>query len=562
MPGYVSALFISLRDGLALEREREGRLLGRLLAALWYVIVGGAMILLALDCWLFWPNYITGLPGDNVPGTPFALIDILVFPMLFSSGFTALRPVYRTARESARILVTAIRSAAAARDAVVAPEVGGVEGDGQADAAVPGDFEGAATIAPLAHPLGSTGAADALYLIGALAGLAWCGGALYFTTTLLSDPYPTFAPQLVSLAELPAIVALGGLVLGAWSLVAWREARRARRGMIAEVDGDGVTVRVAARRGRLRHLRWSDARSFARVRYVDNHAQPHIAYIMMTDVGDMLWDEPPASRYLSPVEIARAQALRDAARRLARLVEQRTGLPLLDLSAIAQVGRIDPLSAGQPQQNLFGQAIEIARGLGDRTLARKLWLGTHPGAGEPPEKEVSRIARPGIFLRTTTPQRDEIVRYALALLPYFPTPEQTTPDPLERQRNELRAYRMQRERGILLTALLAIGLISAVCYGVSHWYMPSQLNPLPVRIRAQTPLYIAPFTAHQNDWPTRSPAGSDTRSARFTARGYELATTDPEQASAAWTQFTTVGDGAVRVTLRLHPGDYDSAGML
>jgi hypothetical protein len=250
--------------------------------------------------------------------------------------------------------------------------------------------------------------------------------------------------------------------------------------------------------------------------------------------------------------------MRDAAQRLMRLVTQRTGLPLRDLSAIVHAVRIGVEGMAQPSATLFEHALSIARGQGDVALATRLWLGTHPGASEAPKDEVSR-ARTGIYLSTTPAQREDIVHYALALLPYYPTQEQLQPGARERQREQLK-QRWQKWDGrvqfsLALLALLGIG----ISYGLSHWYTPPQLRALPAQVRAQAPSYRTLFNAASySDWPMRTPTSGDTRSASFTSSGYELSTRNPNQAEGVWSASVPTGDHAYELTLTLTNAGSDS----
>ena len=68
--------------------------------------------------------------------------------------------------------------------------------------------------------------------------------------------------------------------------------------------------------------------------------------------------------------------------------------------------------------------------------------------------------------------------------------------------------------GIIISVAVALALLAA----------------LPARVLAETPLYFAAFTTPTPGWATRAATKDDSRSARFTSQGYELALDQSQQA--------------------------------
>lgn len=546
-----TTFFSQLHDDLALRRQRDQALRRKLFTGYRNVVWLILLIVSLIFLWNAWPSIITGVPDDYGLGplTLFALVVVSSAPRgvgsVFLATFRGLAPAVASSTFSA------LRGAILSHDEVVAPPMDVGAGAAVAgEAAIQDNLLRIETQAPLAHPLAWFGLPDFIYLLGMLVGCALIWLAVSFGNGSNPNTGP-YWEQLDLLVTTQVIIGSIGLLIvtGTGNIWLWR--RRERRGLVVQVDALGVTAHTPGRRSVSRRLEWADVRGFALTRFRDDVSQIHTTYLICTADRDLLWDMPPVVRYGKPAAIARRQAEHNAARRLAQIVEQHTGLQALDMSDIMQVIQsTTSYSSASGGTSFFDLALSIARAAGDEEAARAIWEGIHPGEGEAPASEVSTTKSAGLYMTFTPTQRTDIVRYARALLPYYPKPAQPSaigPEQRPAGHVHTKTWQDRLVASVCIFYFLAFGL----SYVSTNWYAPAMLRALPAQTVAQHAVYDTSFSGPQTGWPTRVASPTDSRSVRFTPSGYELSATDPNQANAVWSSLSVPGDGAVEMTIRL-----------
>lgn len=432
------SLIRAFRDGVALSRER----------ALWRVLTVFTVIKLAYFVAAFafvWvalahaaPGFFAGMDSTAIH---LAVSDTLL-PIVwlqiadFTAGVTLVAPYgnHGAARIYARTLMNLVEHQAGAGDAslmhpvIILPTAGS---DARAES------EAQQTIGPLAHPMRALGMRNGAYIAALLGAIAFaCVGAGMAALSLQTPPYQ---PQPVALAtwiqelSVPVTIMLVGAGAALWALLMWRFARMERQALTATVDADGVTFRLAGRAGYERRLRWSDARGFARMMIADELGRGHEVFVLSSAEEDILWEAMYASASASAQEAQGEEAWRVAAHQLVEQVAQRTGLTLLDLTpTISLTMATSTISTPQVVWGLFGRARAIARKQGDAAFARTLTARLTETLS-PIAVPIAQLAMRIPNLQSLTPaQRDDTLRLARDLLPYYPTPTQLTPNPLKR----------------------------------------------------------------------------------------------------------------------------------
>ncbi|HEX8982224.1 MAG TPA: hypothetical protein VF792_05605 [Ktedonobacterales bacterium] len=546
-----TTFFGQLHDELTLRRQRGQKIRHRLFTGYRYIVWLILLIVSLISLWNTWPTIITGLPDHygQWPLTTFLFVVAYSMPRGMGSIYLTM---FRVLTPSvANSTLSALRGAILARDAEVAPLVDVAISDAfVGDAAREDNPQRIETLAPLAHPLGAFGLPGFVYLLGVLVGCTIIWFAAYFGKGGNPNTGP-YWEQLGTLVTAPVIIGSIGLLIVTGTGSAWLWRRRERRGLVVQVDALGVIAQTRGRQPTSQRLEWADVRGFALMRFRDDISQIHTTYLICTADRDLLWDMPPVVRYGKPAAIARRQAECDAARRLAQIVEQRTGLQALDMSDIMHVIQMtasDGSASGGT--SFFDVALSIARAAGDEEAARAIWQGIHPGEGDAPASEVSKTKSAGLYMSFTPEQRADIVRYARALLPHYPKPEEPIA-PVTEQRRAERGHIMKWQERVVFS----LGIFYLVAFGLNYastnWYAPAMLRALPTQTVAQTPLYDTAFNGPQAGWPTRAASSADTRSVRFTSSGYELSATDPNQTNAVRLPLSTPSDSAVEMTIRL-----------
>lgn len=456
----ITSLLRSFRDGISLERQRVWwRMLWTFTAIkLTFFVVGLTFIWVALAH--IAPDLFRGESAESMQSLVTSCVTALLMLQLadFNAGIAALGPYATQAvpRSYARLLV----NVATARDMSLAHAIS-IEPGGDA-ASEP------QTIGPLAHPMRALALSDGVYVFGVLAGVVvMCLGIAMTVATFFPPPPPMYHPATVvwiAWLSFPVILMLIGATGVRWALVARRFARMERQAFMAVVDADGVTFRLAGRAGYERRMRWNDASAFARIMHPDVMGRMHEVFVLSGAETDMLWEVMYTAPGAPAEEIQREEPMRVAAHRLAEQVALRTGLPLLDVSKTVYTGL--GAIAGGPQQvawSLFHLARKIAREQGDSAFAIEIDLRI--GAGNVLlAKALARLGRRLPLPRSLTPaQRDETLHLARALLPYYPTPAQVTP-------NRRRRMLTQVYWNIELTLHMFIIIVLFVSPFVTHFF--------------------------------------------------------------------------------------------
>lgn len=409
-------------DDIALRRARALR---RLLLSFTALKLGAFLAVVAL----VWLALTQLAPGALDPGGASLRGDLLTsgFDALFilqiadfAAGTSAIGPMSHS--QASRAFARMLTNAVAARDARLTRGL-----------PAPQPHEAAATASgaddhhlygPLAHPMRALALNNAVYLVGALGGALVAGlgviialSAVRAATT--SSPPATLAHWLIALFFPLCLVALGAGGCAA-ALVTRRFARLEHQLITARLDASGVTFTRAGDRARPRRLAWRDARGFARLAFTDELGRLHEVFALSDADQDYLWEALYPGHQPGPHPEDDAQ--RAAAQQLADAIIERAGLPLLDLTpTLNAVLAASRGASSYPLAGLLARARKIARQRGDGELVRAIeqregrsgWL-------------LARFAgRLGGGLGRLSPrQRDDTLRLARDLLPYYPTPAQ------------------------------------------------------------------------------------------------------------------------------------------
>ena len=432
MSGMIS-LLRSFRDGIALTRER----------ALWRMLTLFTVIKLAFFVAAFvfvWaalthaaPGLFAGMDSSSIHlAVSNTLLPVVWLQIIdFTAGVTLAGPYgnHGAARIYARTLMNLVEHQSGADEPGLIQAVRIEPSAGAAPESL--------TFEPLAHPmraLGLSGGAYIAALLGAV--VVACLGAGMMTLSLYAPPYQTqpVAPAtMIQGLGVPGAFMVVGVGGALWALITWRFARRERQALTAMVDEEGVTFRMAGGASYERRLRWRDARGFARLMIADELGRGHEVFVLSGPEEDFLWEAMYASASASAPGALGEEAWRVAAHQLVEQVARRTGLTLLDLTpTISLTMATSTTSTPQVVWGFFGRARVIARKQGDVALARALTARLTQTLS-PVVVPVARLAMQFPNLQSLTPaQRDDTLRLAHSLLPYYPTSAQLTPNPLRR----------------------------------------------------------------------------------------------------------------------------------
>ena len=432
MSGMLS-LLRSFRDGVALTRERA---LWRMLTVftvikLAYFVAAFAFVWVALTHAA--PGLFAGMDSSSMHmAVSDALLPIVWLQIIdFTAGVTLAGPYgnHGAARIYARTLMNLVEHQSGA------DEPGLIQAVRIEPSA--GTVSETQTFGPLAHPMRALGMRSGAYIAAMLgAAVVVCLGAGMTALSLYTPPQQTLpvAPALwIQWLSVPGAFMLVGVGGALWALMTWRFARMERQALTATVDADGVTFRMAGRASYERRLRWRDARGFARLMIADDLGRGHEVFVLSGAEEDFLWEAMYASASASVQEAQGEEAWRVAAHQLAEQVAQRTGLTLLDLTPMISL-TMATSTASTPQVvwGLFGRARVIARKQGDVTFARALTARLTQTLSSVVVPVVRLAMRFPNLQSLTAAQRDDTLRLARDLLPYYPTPAQLTPNPLRR----------------------------------------------------------------------------------------------------------------------------------
>ncbi len=214
----------------------------------------------------------------------------------------------------------------------------------------------------------------------------------------------------------------------AWALVVRRLARLERQQFSAQVDDEGVTFLLPRGAGGAQRLRWSEARAFARMMTWDDRGGLHEVFVLSDGQRDFTWEARYDTTAPDAAQLASEEPARVAAHRLAEVVTQRSALPLFDVTQTiaATLANTGPGGAAASWA-VMARARNIAKAQGDTALAHELTSKVTLGAGPIMAFFTRMGTRLGNVKRLSQTQRDETLRIARALLPYYPTPAEATP---------------------------------------------------------------------------------------------------------------------------------------
>lgn len=337
----------------------------------------------------------------------------------FAAGTSAIGPMSygQASRAFARMLTNAV----AARDARLTR---GLPAPTTREAASANAIEDESrAFGPLAHPMRSLALNNAVYLVAALGGavVAALGviialSAVRFSAS--SSPPAMLTHWLVTLFFPLCLVALGagGCVA---ALVTRRFARLERQPLTARLDASGVTFTRAGDGARPR-LSWRDARGFARLAFTDELGRLHEVFALSGPDQDYLWEALYAGHQPGPHPEDDAE--RVAAQRLTEAIIERAGLPLLDLTpTLNAVLAASRGASSYPLAGLLARARKLARQRGDGELVRAI-AQREGRSGWLLGRFAGRLG--GGLGRLSPRQREDTLRLARDLLPYYPTSAQ------------------------------------------------------------------------------------------------------------------------------------------
>ncbi len=552
----IAALILGFRDGFERDQSRALRLLFAGMAVVWVALLGA---LIAFSVPVFqreWPDIFIGqfslLTTDVLRTISFDLMPVMLVALFFALGLWPYSSVWLTSR-SVRAFARALLGAVDARDLAITPEISSGAASAQELQ------EDTDTRIALAHPMGELSAS--WWPIAQFIGVLYLVTGIFLVAPEIGQPQNRgiYSGFLVWSFAIPY------WSLGVYAFIAGVILRRfnhiAQAGYIATVDSAGLTLRRERGQPHARRIQWGEARGFARIDYTDQSEQLCHVYILSADNERFIWYEPGDRPDVS-----------EDARRLVALIERHTHLPLLDLSraintAYGATYGGQTLTTHGYAWSVAERALSVARASGDEALAHALLERLRPAGplswtprGLPRLVIYWGLRKRGIL------ERQNLLDLARALLPYYPYP--ATPDapipqaPLNPSRRFLAAARLT------LLQVAALGLVIACFYPIGTnlatailkpLYSQSLLAALPARVHAETPLYFASFTSPTPGWAIRAATKDDSRSARFTPQGYELALDQSVQSlqdnnNIEWNPSLQMpADGAIEVTVSVTP---------
>lgn len=414
-------LFRSFRDGAARERQR---VLWRILmtfSAIKLTVIAAMLTLigLALTHSVFW---FAATPRTTLSMLVSSCSYVILFLQMsvFTASMYSIGPYPLV--QAPRAYAIALMNAVASRDTAVGQITPIVPTATGADAgATPGEIN------PLAHPMRTLGQNNSVYTLGIVAAfLPMAMGVGMLVISFLPSPYYRGAPTpadwfyWLSLPMLLILIAFGGLV---WALALRRLARLERQQFSAQVDDEGVTFSLPRGAGGAQRLRWSEARAFARMMTWDDRGGLHEVFVLSDGQRDFAWEARYDTTARDAAQLASEEPARVAAHRLAEVVSQRTALPLFDVTQTiaATLANCGPGGAAAAWAIML-RARNIAKAQGDTALANELTSKMSSGAGSFTAFFVRMGTRLGNAKRLSQTQRDETLRIARALLPYYPAP--------------------------------------------------------------------------------------------------------------------------------------------
>lgn len=552
------------------RRARRPSWLG-LVANVVYTVITAVLLLAAIGIvWHSWTS--DGLLATDVSDISGLLVPFVQI-LIARSAFTTTFGAYADSRTTA----TALLRAAAARDATIAPAASaetpetvntrGFRVPALPDATVTVMFPEALTTRGLA-----IGVALVASVFAALPSISIATLALPVTPNFPASALTDWGTLALTVTALVCAIFSVWLLIVAVRLL--RRRQRQRRGFEIAAAADGLRFRRPESPRRERFIAWSAAQSLTRIDFTDTLTRQRAIYLLDAGQEALLWEAPPIERYGAPDTKQRSAILQDNARQLAAQVAARSGLPLLDLTgAIASLlGTTTGATTRSTTYSPITTAYYAAVNEGDTAAAQAIWpaldLATQsslrmlrwaPGAeatGKRAEAVQRRVAFIDQFIDHKNPnasqQRPALLRYMLALLPYYPHQAQADQLSLAAQSALRRERRRQRLDQFLTNVQLATLLLSVVV-GVLFWlsgsYIDNAKQAMPVRVRQESPLYSTSFRYPDGVWTTRAPTKTDTSSLGVVNGAYQISGSDPNYSVIGDTSVINMRDGAEQVTV-------------
>ena len=470
-----------------LEQQQEGKTrvsvwgaLGRtVLALITVAFVGGILAFTAYRLWLAWQ---TG-QWDGFWQLTTNSIVFVVLPVF------VLIPLANQQRRLAPA-IPALRQIAAAREDALTPPVVAQPAIAPEGTALPGDL----AIGPLkrlaaTNPSRTFAIIPLIWLIFFLPFMFLLTGTTDFELGPILpfsfDPFSFGSPFF----DLFPFVMIGFFVLVIGGMIGIMAVRMSSGWATMSVIADPEGVRWRAGRfGAERRIAWRDMRSFSRITatlpsgagvYGAMYAGLGAIYLLDGPNASLLWS-------LAPTANDRMYAASD---QLSRLIVSRAGLPLRDLTAVAN-------------------DLALTRG----NVHRIMMMRSLTGSGA-----------------TTSPTLQ-----ALALTP--PAPPQ----------------RIGGRVGAVLALSLIPLLLSAAIFGYGGYvqrYQQGYFASLPARLHGEAPLFQDALDTANFQWPVDSVTKQNHQGERFVNGVYELYGDDPTQTNWAWENSNGLfGDAAFEVT--------------
>jgi hypothetical protein len=548
------------------RRARRPSWLG-LVANVVYTVMTAGLLLAAIG--IVWHSWTSGglLSTDvnDISGLLVPFIQVLLARSALTTTFSAYADIRTTA--------TALLRAAADRDATIAPaaiaetseavDTRGFRVPALPDAAVTVVFPEALTTRGLA-------------IGGALVASVFVALPSIIIATLALPVTPNFpASALADWGTLAlTMTALVCAIFSAWLFIvavrSLRRRQRQRRGFEITTATDGLRFRRPESPRRERFIAWSAAQSLTRIDFTDTLTRHRAIYLLDAGQETLLWEAPPIERYGAPDTQQHSAILQDNARQLAAQIAARSGLPLLDLTgasasllgtttgATTRSTTYSPITtayyaAVNEHDTVAAQAIWPALDLATQSSLRMLRRAPDTEAtGKRAEAVQRRVAFIDHMKPNASQQRLELLRYMLALLPYYPGQAHADQLSLAAQ-SALRRERGRQRLNQFLTNVQLATLLLSVVVGVLFWlsgsYIDNAKQAMPVRVRQESPLYSTSFRYPDGVWTTRAPTKTDTSSLGVVNGAYQISGSDPNYSVIGNTSVINMRDGAEQVTV-------------
>ncbi|HEU0028295.1 MAG TPA: hypothetical protein VFQ25_14375 [Ktedonobacterales bacterium] len=440
MDNSYQSLISAFPDPLAIARRRAQLRLISILIVIALVVTALHFALASFQLWYIWPIF--WRPTELTWATASGYISLhlagifLLYPLGYLTAAIPASTIGRFRRPLPALVFTqALLAAIAARDpAVAAPADADQVADGTQPEASDASVEHGVAY-HLTHPAGAT-SPDSAGLIGSALGIFMGTGYIFVLWIMVSGSLslmhyydPTIAAQamlgvynsVIGMSAYIYIFIFSGCAAFAWGRLSRRYANIARHGLMARVDKDGIQAQFIGASEIQWTARWDEVTGFARL-YLDDHE----VYLLLAGERVLLWDRQPLNRYAPPAVRIGLAATRADADTLVAEVARYAPVPLVDVSAfLSEISRsvsarYSSARYSSLQWNLLGNAERVARSENDQPLWQAIWEKSHPG--KPARYMTRRWSDMFLADIVAKPARNDILRAAKALLPYYPTP--------------------------------------------------------------------------------------------------------------------------------------------